>query len=44
MAGILVEFVGSDGGAEFWQSGPIGVNVVVVCAMTAISIVVVVAH
>jgi hypothetical protein len=44
MAGAFVELVGRAGAVEFWHSGPICVNVVVIEGVTTISIVAVVAH
>jgi len=44
MAGAFVELVGKEGAVEFWQSGPICVNVVVIEGVTTIFIVAVVAH
>jgi hypothetical protein len=44
MAGVFVELDGSAGAVEFWHSGPICVNVVVIEGVTSISIVAVVAH
>jgi hypothetical protein len=40
----LFDMVGRDGAVEFWQRGPICVNVGVILADTTISIVVAAAH
>ena len=39
IAGVLVELAGRAGGVLFWQSGPIWVNVGVICGSTVISMV-----
>ena len=44
IAGLLVELADKTGGVEFWQSGPIWVNVGVISGMMTISMVTVLAH
>ena len=44
MVGEFVELVGSAGGVEFRQSGPIAVNVGLICEVTVMVIFAVVAH
>jgi hypothetical protein len=44
MAGVFVELVGRAGAVEFWQSGPICVNVGIIEGVTTIFIDAVVAH
>ena len=43
-AGLLLELVGSKGGVEFWQRGPIWVNVGVISVVMTMFIVTVLAH
>jgi hypothetical protein len=43
-AGLLVELVGSRGGVEFWQRGPMGVKVGVISVVMTISMVTALAH
>jgi uncharacterized membrane protein len=43
-AGLLVELAGNAGGVEFWQRGPIWVNVGVISVVTTISMVTALAH
>jgi len=40
----LLDVVGNEGALEFWQSGPIAVNVGVICGLTVMLSVAVVAH
>jgi hypothetical protein len=42
--GLLVELVGSTGGVEFWQSGPMGLKVGVISLVMTISMVTALAH
>ena len=44
IAGIFEELAGNDGAMEFWQRGPICVNVGVILVVTRILMVAVVAH
>jgi hypothetical protein len=44
MAGIFEELAGNDGATEFWQRGPIWVNVGVILEVIRILMVAVVAH